>query len=71
MFQCIGVWVLATGSKVYLETAWDMRQCKIRLCSSEETLFANKRIPGMCLCVCACNEGSERRNKNESRARKC
>lgn len=67
VFQCIGVEVLATGSKVYLETAWNMRQCKIRLCSSEETLFVYIRIPGMCLCVCVMKEV----NANESRARKC
>lgn len=64
--QCIGASVLATGSKVYLETAWDiMRQCKIRLCSSEETLFAYVRIPGMS----AMKEMNAK--NNESRARNC
>lgn len=37
--ECECVPVLATGSKVYFQTAWDKRQCKIHLCSNEETLF--------------------------------
>lgn len=34
------VQALTTGSKVYFRTAWDKRQCKIRLCLNDEALFA-------------------------------